>query len=176
MQPEKYVAEMKTPELAGPMDFRKTISQFTTGVVVISYTQVDGTVAGATVNSFTSVSLNPASVLFLMKPGRTQEAIDRNRVFGASILAESQTEHSSHFAGRTCDELNPQFCVHNKIPTLQDSLAWFECRLESSFRLHDHMLYVANVICCGINGEDKLDRIRPLTFYKSNYRKLAIVE
>ena len=43
--------------------FRKSVSMFATGIVVLSCEDDDGQVHGMTVNSFTSVSLQPPTVL-----------------------------------------------------------------------------------------------------------------
>ena len=45
--------------------FRRSVSRFATGVVVLTCEDHDGHVHGATVNSFTSVSLSPPTVLSL---------------------------------------------------------------------------------------------------------------
>ena len=48
-----------------PRDFRDCLGQFATGVAVVTTRALDGTKAGITINSFASVSLEPALVLFL---------------------------------------------------------------------------------------------------------------
>ena len=51
-----------------PRDFRRTLGRFATGVTVVSY-ELDGACFGATVNSFTSVSIDPPLVLVSLATG-----------------------------------------------------------------------------------------------------------
>ena len=86
--------------------FRQHVGLFATGVAVISctdpevsYTDLDYTVHGATVNSFTSVSLRPPTVMVSLSAGRAHQFITGNGHFGASILTDARQSCSDYFAG-----------------------------------------------------------------------------
>lgn len=49
-----------------PKDYRRTLGQFATGVTVVTTRGQDGRFIGLTVNSFTSVSLQPPLVLWCL--------------------------------------------------------------------------------------------------------------
>ena len=49
-----------------PREFRNTVGCFATGITVITTLDVDGAPIGLTANSFTSVSLEPAMILFCL--------------------------------------------------------------------------------------------------------------
>ena len=142
--------------------FRKSVSLFATGIAVVTCDDEDGQIHGMTINSFTSVSLEPPTVLISLKSGRTHRAISRRGAYGVSILHHEQQGLSTHFSGQPQD-LAPEFLIRNRVPTLKDSLAWFECEVESCVQIHDHTLFVARVIACdAIDGS-------PLMFFASKH-------
>ena len=150
-------------EIVDAMQFRKSIAKFVTGIAIITVVSEDGGVHGMTINSFTSVSLDPPTVLISLKPGKTHSLVVRNGVFGASILTTDQQPYSSHFSGRPQEALEPGFTTRFEIPTLDRCLAWFECEVTESVRIHDHTLFIARVVRC-----DNADG-SPLMFYASRY-------
>lgn len=151
--------------------FRRTVGLFATGVVVISCTDpevdcadVGYAVHGATVNSFTSVSVKPPTVMMSLMAGRAHQFITGNGHFGASVLTEDQQGCSDHFAGKPHAD-PPQFAIRDRVPTLVDCLAWFECEVIQRFVVHDHTVFVARVLSCGSNGGS------PLMFFGSRYHR-----
>lgn len=151
-----------------PMRFRKSVSLFATGIVVLTCEDDDGVVHGATVNSFTSVSLEPPTVLVSLKPGKANRFISRSGRYGACVLNEEQQDFSSHFAGKPQETLKPDFLVRDRIPTLRHCLAWFECAVIQKVQVHDHTLFVAEVTACG--NEDG----SPLMFFGSRYHRPVV--
>jgi flavin reductase (DIM6/NTAB) family NADH-FMN oxidoreductase RutF len=151
-----------------PSDFRKSVSLFATGIVVLTCEDEDGRVHGATVNSFTSVSLSPPTVLVSLKPGKAHRLISRTGRYGACILNEGQQPFSAHFAGKPQETLKPDFITRASTPTLRHCLAWFECAVIERVQVHDHTLFIAEVTACG--NEDGT----PLMFYGSRYHRPEI--
>lgn len=147
--------------------FRRAVSMFATGIVVLSCLDDDGQVHGMTVNSFTSVSLDPPTVLVSLKPGKAHRLISRHGRYGASILNEGQQSFSVHFSGRPQETVQPDFTVRQQLPTLRNCLAWFECQTVEKVQVHDHTLFVAQVLACGVEGGS------PLMFYGSRYHRAA---
>lgn len=150
-------------QMLDPAHFRKSVSLFTTGVVIVSSEDGEGGVHGTTANSFTSISLSPPTVLVSLKEGRMHKLISERGKYGISILREDQQHFSSHFAGRPNELLKPIFHRHGSVPVLGDSLAWFECRVVDRVRVKDHTLFIAEVVRCG------QDEGTPLVFYQSRY-------
>ena len=144
--------------------FRRNVSLFATGVVVISCAdELGGHVHGMTVNSFTSLSLDPPTVIVSLKAGRAHELIGKSGRFGASVLNEAQQMYSNHFSGMRDTGLAPEFAVRERVHTLADCLAWFECEVTRAIDIHDHTLFVARVTACG--GQEG----SPLMFFASRY-------
>lgn len=78
--------------------FRRCVGEFPTGVTVVC-ARHDAATAGMTLNSFTSVSLDPLLVLVSLAHGsRTLAAVEGSRRFSVSILAAGQRAVAEAFA------------------------------------------------------------------------------
>jgi flavin reductase (DIM6/NTAB) family NADH-FMN oxidoreductase RutF len=169
---EGGIEELVAAEEAGlvdPMEFRRHVSLFATGVAVITTEDLEGVHHGVTVNSFGSISLEPPTVMVSLRKGRAHDAIKATGRYGASILGRDQRVHSAHFAGNRENTERPEIVVRHRVPTLGESLAWFECEVHQELVLHDHVLFFARVTACGGQAGD------PLIFFASQYTRPADV-
>lgn len=153
-----------SPRAATPADFRAAASQFATGITVVT-AEDDGDIQGMTCNSFTSISLEPPTILVSLKPGNTHRAVRATGRFGVSVLQAEHQAYSAYFAGAGDTESRPTLIRRQLVPTLRDSLAWFECSVESCVEIHDHTLFVGRVRTCGARQGS------PLIFYSSRYHR-----
>lgn len=145
--------------------FRRSVSHFATGIAIVACLDDDDQPQGMTINSFTSVSLDPPSVLVSLKPGRTHRLVRRRGCYGVSVLSGGQQAWSHHFSGQPQPGLQPAWVRHAGMPVLRDALAWFACEVDSVLQVHDHTLFVARVVDCGhAEGE-------PLMFFASRYHR-----
>ncbi|GAP36025.1 NADH-FMN oxidoreductase [Piscinibacter sakaiensis] len=147
--------------------FRHSVSHFATGVAVVGCLDDADQPQGMTVNSFTSVSLAPPSVLVSLKPGRTDGLLRRRGHYGLSVLAGDQEGWSLHFGGRPQPEPGVAWERRGGVPVLRGALAWFACELDQVLPVHDHALFVGRVLDCGHAGGE------PLMFFASRYRRAA---
>lgn len=145
--------------------FRKSVSRFATGIAIVSCLDECDRPQGMTISSFTSVSLDPATVLVSLRPGRTHSLIRREGWFGISVLGSDQEHWSHHFSGRPQQELDIVWTMKSQVPVLRDALAWFECQVDSVLQIHDHTLFVARVVDCDHASGS------PLMFYASRYHR-----
>ncbi len=152
--------------------FRACLGRFATGVTVVT-SQYGQERHGMTVNSFTSVSLDPPLVLFCPFQGaRIMELIEKSQVFAISVLSEEQMEHCQRFAGQT--ELEDRFqgleCQQGQTgcPLFKGSLAHLECRVHQTHPAGDHTLVVGEVLTL------ECQEGQPLLFFSGTYPKLAI--
>ncbi|MFK4752453.1 MULTISPECIES: flavin reductase family protein [Oceanospirillaceae] len=151
------------------LDFRQAISKFTTGIALVSNMLPNGKPYGMTINSLTSISLDPATLLISLKSGTMLDLIDDTGVFGVSILSANQQNISSNFARKEKDEKYDQnFLIRNDVPTLKDCLAWFECTVDKKIIQDDHTLILGKVSLCK-KAETEL---APLIFFSSSYHFL----
>src|SRR5262245_39365806 len=79
---------------------RRVCGMFVTGVTVIT-TGTGGTAWGTTVNSFTSVSLDPPLVLFCIhRESRLMTELRESRKFAVNLLARRHERLAKAFAGK----------------------------------------------------------------------------
>jgi styrene monooxygenase reductase component len=103
-----------------------------------------------------------------LKPGRTHALISRAGWYGLSILGDEQERVSRHYGGQPQPALAPEFSFRHIVPTLRDCLAWFECQISDRVQVHDHTLFIAQVVNCGHREAS------PLMFFASRYHCPAL--
>ena len=133
------------------------MGRFVTGVTVVTtLDDANGTQApqpfGTTVNSFTSVSLDPPLVLITIGRERSiHPVLARTCRFAVNILAEGAQELSDCFAGAPSPIPRSDFCgaswqpSANGMPFLDAALAWVDCELERVIEAGDHTIYLGRV-------------------------------
>lgn len=130
------------------MGFRRALGQFATGVAVVTI-RADGKPQGMTINSFSSLSLEPALVLWsIRRASRAAPAFTRATHFGINVLSARQTELARRFA--TAQSTDPfdrvaWSAAASGVPRLADAIAWFDCSLTSVLDGGDHHLLVGQV-------------------------------
>jgi 3-hydroxy-9,10-secoandrosta-1,3,5(10)-triene-9,17-dione monooxygenase reductase component len=150
-------------QLDGRM-LRSVCSLFVTGVTVIT-TGVDGRSAGTTVNSFTSVSLDPPLVLFcLHERSRLGPEIRQAGLFVVNFLARRQEKLAKAFAGKQTAEFGD--VAHHRsghgVPILTDALAFLACELVNEFEGGDHTIFLGRVCELGVPNH----YTEPLIFFR----------
>lgn len=152
---------------------RHAMRAWSAGVTVVtSYHQ--GQVYGMTVNSFTSISLEPPAVTISLRAGtRTHEWVTASKVFGLTILSADQAHISDIFAGRV-PEARDRFAglqletLVTGSPLIQGGLAWFDCRVITSYAAGMNTLFIAEVLAVQKAGHG-----RPLLYSDQTYWQLA---
>ncbi|MDQ1593991.1 MAG: flavin reductase [Arthrobacter pascens] len=133
--------------------FRGSLGRFATGVAIVTF---DGVTKrhGITVNSFTSVSMEPP--LVLVSIARATRAHDElaGRPFTVNILGAEQRQLAMHFAGRPGPE--PLWVESATAPRLSNVLAWFECKPWAAYDGGDHTLYLGEVVDFNYRNGDAL--------------------
>ncbi|MEU6401622.1 flavin reductase family protein [Streptomyces sp. NPDC046985] len=85
---------------AGRRALRDVLGRYATGVTVVTCTDPNGARAGVTVNSFTSVSLDPPLILWcLALTSRGRPAFTAAEHFAVNVLAAGQRALAARFAG-----------------------------------------------------------------------------
>lgn len=155
-----------------PLDLRGICSLFVTGVTVVTTLRGDEPV-GLTINSFTSVSLDPPLVLFCLHRNSSVRApISETGLFTVNILAEGQDEVSRAFArlGGTRFPEVPLVTRTNNTPVLAEALAHLDCRVINEMDGGDHVIVLGEVVDAGLLRHDE----HPLTFFRSELRRLGV--
>lgn len=150
-----------------PKALRNAFGRYATGVVVVTTQSDDGVPTGVTVNSFTSVSLDPPLVLFcLVNRANSYGVWERAEHFTMNILTQAQQHISNAFARPSS---NPWGSVafragHNGCAVLDGAAASLECRKFAHYPGGDHLIIVGQVT--RVHGADAPG---PLVFYRGKY-------
>lgn len=159
---------------ADPLDtatFRRLMGQFATGVCVVSVSTPEGEIAGITVNSFVSVSLDPLLVAWSLGNASSQfELWTTAPEFAISILADDQADLARRYATRGSRELDQTDFAHTPrgVPVIAGSLGYLECRQWSLYPAGDHTMVFGEVVAMHQAGEG-----RPLAFYAGAFGQIA---
>ena len=124
---------------------RAALSEFATGVTIVTTTQTDGTPVGLTVNSFNAVSLTPPLVLWsLDKSSRTIGAFTANDCFAVHILAADQEALAMRFASRDQDRFAGLDTTAGMggVPLITGALACLQCRVHQQVEAGDHIIFI----------------------------------
>jgi 4-hydroxyphenylacetate 3-hydroxylase, reductase component len=128
-------------------DFRRCLSQFATGVTVMTAAE-DGTRAGVTANSFSSLSLDPPLILWsLAESARSFSLFARAAHFGVSVLAVDQVAISQRFASAEQDKFKDVAWVAGTtgVPLVEGAVAHIECARAWDYEGGDHRIFVGRV-------------------------------
>ena len=134
--------------------------------------RADGLALGLAVNSFTSVSLNPALVAFCVSiASTTWPRLRPAGIFCVNILAEDQEVLSRAFAGRVGDRFEGVGWrpAPSGAPILAGVLAWIDCTIEAEHEAGDHVIVVGRVQELDVDHEG-----RPLVFYRGGYGRFEL--
>jgi flavin reductase (DIM6/NTAB) family NADH-FMN oxidoreductase RutF len=131
--------------------FRNALSQFATGVTVITTRLPDGSFLGLTASSFNSVSLEPPLVLWSLAQGASSLPVfTGNSHYVINVLAADQATLAQRFATRSVNRFDGvDFMLsHTGLPILKGVVAWFECHNRSRYPEGDHVIFVGEVERC----------------------------
>jgi flavin reductase (DIM6/NTAB) family NADH-FMN oxidoreductase RutF len=151
---------------------RRAMRAWTTGVAIITSIYEDQQY-GMTVNSFTSISLDPPLVsVALRQLTHTHELVVKSGMFSVTILTSAQKELSDRFAGKMPAITNRFEGVQTETisldsPVFKDGMAYLDCRVVSSMPVGENTLFVAEVLDARGEGEGE-----PLVYHNRQYWKL----
>jgi flavin reductase (DIM6/NTAB) family NADH-FMN oxidoreductase RutF len=153
-----------------PEEFREVMGRFATGVTIVTIEDEDGKPYGLTVNSFTSVSMNPPLVLVCLDNRLSGLAnFKESDRFGVNILAEGQADLSDYFAQAGTDRSQGHYVKgETGVPLLEGVLARMECRIVSLYPGGDHTIVLGEVKGSEVLQPDK----GPLLYHGGRYRRL----
>jgi flavin reductase (DIM6/NTAB) family NADH-FMN oxidoreductase RutF len=147
--------------------------EFATGVTVVATVRPDGTPYGLTVNSFTSLSLEPPLVLVCLS--RQLSGLDlfrEGRPFAVNVLGAAQRWISDRFARASPEERFRDVAWRpgaTGAPLLEGCLAVLECRVEQWLPGGDHVI----VLGAPVAGEVRAPADDPLVFFRGGYTTIA---
>ena len=151
--------------------FRQVVGVFPTGVTLVSARGRDGVPWGLTVNSFTSVSLDPPLVLVCIdRASSTHAPLTDAPTFTVSILGADQAELATRFA---FDPSESRFrdgewrYESDGALVPEGAAAWLACDLDAVHEAGDHSILVGRVRSMGLGTDEAL------VFYRGKYARVS---
>lgn len=149
-----------------PMKFRRALGNFATGVTIMTAQNVEGEKVGVTANSFNSVSLDPALILWSIdKKSSSFHVFEQATHFAVNILSGSQIELSNKFSRRNIDKYEGTSYREGAgaAPILDNCSAVFECERHQVLEGGDHWIIVGKVVNFHDEGRS------PLVYHQGAY-------
>tara|TARA_Y100001934_G_scaffold232451_1_gene281245 strand:- start:169 stop:660 length:492 start_codon:yes stop_codon:yes gene_type:complete len=148
-------------------EYRKTMSSFATGVTVVTTLDGNNYIHGMTANSFTSVSLDPPTVLVCIGHTRnTMTHVNNTNEFAINILSDKQKYIADYFAKEQTSEgenLELNWSIKYGSPYIDGAIAFLKANVVKKYNYGDHAIVLGEVQ--GIDTQ----KGNPLLYYQSNY-------
>jgi len=151
-------------------DFRQALGRFATGVCLVTVNDPELGPLATTVNSFSSVSLDPPLVLWSIQNSSDHLAVyTQCQHFGISVLSSEQGALSGQYAQRGGHSVQADHFTTGPQgePKLIDALAHFTCAAYAVHPGGDHQIIVGEVL------QFESRNAAPLIFYNGGYRALS---
>jgi 4-nitrophenol 2-monooxygenase / 4-nitrocatechol 4-monooxygenase, reductase component len=155
-----------------PALFREVISNFMSGVVVVTARHED-TIHGMTVSAISSLSLEPPMlVICLNRKARTQELVHQAGAFAVNILGEEHGHLADRFASRLDDRFAgvPHHPGLTGAPVLDGVLGVVECRVDEAVTGGSHRVFLGRVVHAEA-GEGS-----PLAYYRGKFGRFELAQ
>ena len=153
-----------------PRELRNCFGKFATGITVITALAPDGTKIGLTVNSFSSLSLDPPMILWSLDlRSNSVEALKAAPHFAVNVLASDQMELSNNFASPSDEKFVDVELIDSEfdLPLLSETVAYLECKNIGQYEGGDHLIFIGEVVNFKINDK------KPLLYANGQYAVAA---
>ena len=153
-------------DLTEAKSLRQAFGGFATGVAIVTCLDQDQHPVGLTINSFSSVSIDPALLLWsLVNHSPSRAVFESAEYFAINILGADQQEIGLNFARPIANKF--QHGAWNitdlKAPVLDDCVVQFICRRGQQIEAGDHQIFLGKIEYCRHSNQ------RPLLFCKGQF-------
>ncbi len=161
----KPLSDDETPE---PVAYRRALGGFATGVCVVTADTPDGPL-GLTINSFTSVSLEPRLILWCLdEKSQRWKAFAGAERFNVHVLGADDRHLAARFARGVCVLAPEEYeRIDGGAPRLKGVLTRLDCRVHDRIAMGDHMAIVGAV--------ESFQAVRgdALVFFRGRYGRIG---
>lgn len=152
-------------------ELRRVLGHFATGVSVVT-TSFRGEPHGLTVNSFTSLSLEPPQLIVCLKRGnRSYHAFEAATHFAVNVLAEGQVDLARLFASTREEKfrgVEHAPGAASGAPLLALAHAWLECEVSERIAAPGtHEIVIGRLLGYSLGDAP------PLVFHRASYHGLG---
>ncbi|NJR20585.1 MAG: flavin reductase family protein [Hyphomonadaceae bacterium] len=147
-------------------EYRSALGSFATGVTIVTANDANGHGHGLTVNSFTSVSLDPPLVLWCL--GNKSDSYDifaNSSHYAINVLPADGKDLAMRFAGKG----DQQFAAGEAkslvtgAPILNDAIAAFDCVVVDKIVAGDHLILI------GQTQDFVVKNVPGLTYFRGTF-------
>lgn len=160
------VIQKVQPLSIDPLQFRRALGNFATGVTIVTAQNEQGEKVGVTANSFNSVSLDPPLILWSIDKKSSSFAVfEQATHFAVNILSGSQIELSNKFSRRNIDKFEGTNYEEGEGASLllENCSAIFECERHQVIEGGDHWIMIGRVVKFHDQGRS------PLVYHQGAY-------
>ena len=153
-----------------PDEFREVISNFASGVTVVTAVHEDRAF-GTTASAVTSLSVEPPMLLICMnRQSETGRAVAAAGHFAVNILGADQIDLARRFARKGGDKFAgvPVTPGRWDEPLFDEALATLECRVAEQTSVATHYVFMAEVL----NGTARAGT--PLAYFRGQFGRLEL--
>jgi flavin reductase (DIM6/NTAB) family NADH-FMN oxidoreductase RutF len=153
----------------GATDFRAVLSQFASGVTIVTTSDADRRPTGLTASAFTSLSLEPPLILVCVDhKSQSYPSLRERGRFAVNVLCTEQEALSRRFASTRLDKFDgvAHSMSEHGIPLIDGALAQLECSVKSMHVEGDHTIFVGHVEAARVNKGE------PLLYFRGAYSRL----
>lgn len=156
-----------------PLELRRCLGSFVTGVTVITALDVHGQPEGITANSFSSLSLDPPLIVWSLRlNARSFLTYQNAKQFAVNILAQDQLHISNRFASSGVNRfegIDYQSGLAG-VPLIAGCASYLECSLQATHPGGDHLLFVGRVERIHVVNKP------PLAYSGGSYAKVVLID
>jgi flavin reductase (DIM6/NTAB) family NADH-FMN oxidoreductase RutF len=146
---------------------RAALGHYATGVAVVTTQAADGQPVGMTINSFSSLSLDPPLILWCLRRNSTRRhAFTVADYFAVNVLAAGQEQLARRFATSADDRFADLAWPPgpSNLPLIPGRLGTFICRRADIFNGGDHLIITGQ-----LEEYSVVTARLPLLFYRGCY-------
>ena len=128
--------------------FRRAMGAFATGVTVVSAARADGRMSGITVNSLTSVSLQPRLLLWCLGDQSARyDVFAEADIWGVTMLGAEEEALAVRFTRAETESIAPaETETFAGAPVLRAGMAHLACRTHDRRVAGDHLIIIGEVM------------------------------
>ncbi len=147
---------------------REVFGRFATGICIATCFN-ENTPIGMTINSFSSVSLEPPLIMFcIAKTSHSLESFKNTNQFAINILGSNSEELSRRFAKHINNKYDGiEWQNIDNTPFLNGNIGFIICEQYNFIEAGDHYILIGKVLKTMLNNESD-----PLLYFKGQYHKL----
>lgn len=153
--------------------FRQALGHFPTGVAIVTTRTPEGRPVGLTINSFSSLSLEPPLIIWsLVNHSPSLSVFENCNYFAINVISQSQTEAALGFANSKVEDkfaLVSHVDGEEGVPLIDDCVATFVCE---NYRQHeggDHTLFIGRVV-----RHSTITEHEPAVFHRGKFTRIDL--